>query len=83
MAETRRNNLISTQVNVWTTCPARPHEIDSPDKLQKDYDIVCPNSFMGCSCMRFPCLSSRRIYKRVRIPTRRARRNGRNGRTRN
>ena len=23
--------------------PARPHEIDSPDKLQKDYDIVCPN----------------------------------------
>ena len=32
------------------TCPARPVEIDSPDKLQKDYDIVCPNSFMGCSC---------------------------------
>ena len=30
--------------------PRAAHEIDSPDKLQKDYDIVCPNSFMGCSC---------------------------------
>ena len=65
------------------TCPGTvPHEIGRPTSSRRT-TTSCARTRSWAVRVRFPCRSSRRTYKLVRIPTRRARPKGRNGRTRN